>query len=137
MGACRVARVQRSRELRLTQPLGEAAARAGRASHVAVVPDRCFEPGVTCIQAAATSSLTLQDSRKAQRLLIGHPVVVSTAAGRGPRLLARCRAKSRPAPLGGGEVPRAATGRSPTLRACLWASATVPPGRGVVAQSLT
>src|ERR1019366_797763 len=52
-------------------------------------------------------------------LLIGHPVVVSTAAGRGPRLLARCRAKSRPAPLGGGEVPRAATGRSPTLRACL------------------
>ena len=51
----------------------------------------------------------------AMRLLIGQPelVVASTAVGRGPSLLARCRAKSRPAPLGGGEVPQAATGRSP------------------------
>ena len=42
------------------------------------------------------------------RLLIGQPklVVASTAVGRGPRLQARCRAKSRPAPPGGGEVPR-------------------------------
>ena len=42
------------------------------------------------------------------RLLIGQPKlgVVSTAVGRGPRLQARCRAKSRPAPPGGGEVPR-------------------------------
>ncbi len=41
-------------------------------------------------------------------LLIGQPklVVASTAVGRGPRLQARCRAKSRPAPPGGGEVPR-------------------------------
>ena len=40
--------------------------------------------------------------------LIGQPklVVASTAVGRGPRLQARCRAKSRPAPPGGGEVPR-------------------------------
>jgi hypothetical protein len=40
------------------------------------------------------------------RPLIGHPVVASTAVGRGPRLLARARAESRPAPPGGGEVPR-------------------------------
>ncbi len=39
-------------------------------------------------------------------LLIGHPVVASTAVGRGPSLLARVRADSRPAPPGGGEVPR-------------------------------
>ena len=38
--------------------------------------------------------------------LIGHPVVASTAVGRGPALLARARAESRPAPPGGGEVPR-------------------------------
>ena len=38
--------------------------------------------------------------------LIGHPVVASTAVGRGPSLLARARADSRPAPPGGGEVPR-------------------------------
>jgi transposase-like protein len=40
------------------------------------------------------------------RELIGHPVVASTAVGRGPRLLARARAETRPAPPGGGEVPR-------------------------------
>jgi hypothetical protein len=51
-----------------------------------------------------------------RRLLIGHPVIASTAAGRGPRLLARRRAKSRPAPPGGGEVPRAATGKAPDNR---------------------
>jgi hypothetical protein len=39
-------------------------------------------------------------------LLIGHPLIASTAVGRGPRLLARARAESGPAPPGGGEVPR-------------------------------
>jgi len=55
-------------------------------------------------------------------VLIGHPrwcgaavgrVSASTAAGRGPRVLAPLRASLRPAPPGGGGVPRAATGRSP------------------------
>jgi hypothetical protein len=45
-------------------------------------------------------------------------VVVSTAAGRGPLLLALVqRAYGRPARPGGGEAPRAATGRSPRVRA--------------------
>lgn len=49
-------------------------------------------------------------------MLIGHAVVASTAAGRGPRLLALVwRACQRPARPDGGEVPRAATGRSPEL----------------------
>ena len=53
--------------------------------------------------------------------LIGHPVVdaagvvvsASTAAGRGPSEVARVRARMRPAPPRRGEVPQAATGRSP------------------------
>jgi hypothetical protein len=49
----------------------------------------------------------------------------------GLALPARSRAFSGPASLGGGEVPSAATGRSP-VRACLWATAMVPPGRGLV-----
>jgi hypothetical protein len=50
------------------------------------------------------------------RLLIGQPRGASTAAGRGPRSLALSRrANERPARPDGGEVPRAATGRSPNL----------------------
>ena len=56
-------------------------------------------------------------NREPQVSLIGHSVVASTATGRGPLSLARARAESRPAPPDGGEVPRAAIGRSPKVRA--------------------
>jgi len=53
-----------------------------------------------------------------RRSLIGDCCGASTAVGSGPRSLALVwRAHERPAPPGGGEVPPAATGRSPVVRA--------------------
>ena len=63
---------------------------------------------ITSTASSVVSNVVTLVSSVVAMLLIGQPklVVASTAVGRGPRLQARCRAKSRPAPPGGGEVPR-------------------------------
>ena len=85
-------------------------------------PHSKHPPAPTLLECAESShpptSAFASRARSSRRALIGQAVVASTAAGRGPLALALSwRACQRPARPDGGEVPRAATGRSPDVRA--------------------